>query len=43
MVREWVGQVDPHVIDLDTHVHDGASQAAMKKLADAGGADEARM
>ena len=43
VVREWVGHVDPHVIDLYTHVHDAASQAAMKKLADAGGADEARM
>ena len=42
VVREWVGHVDPHVIDLYTHVHDAASQAAMKKLADAGGAGEAR-
>ncbi len=43
VVREWVGHIDPHVIDVYTHVHDAASQAAMKKLADACGADEARV
>lgn len=32
VVRQWVGHVDPHVIDLYTHVHDAASQEAMKKL-----------
>ena len=36
VVRQWVGHVDPRVIDLYTHVHDAASQAAMKKLADGG-------
>ena len=33
VVKQWVGHVDPNVIDLYTHVHDAASQAAMKKLA----------
>lgn len=32
VVKEWVGHVDPHVIDLYTHVHDAASQAAMRVL-----------
>ena len=32
VVKQWVGHVDPHVIDLYTHVHDAASQEAMKKL-----------
>jgi integrase len=32
LVREWVGHVDPHVIDLYTHVHDAASQAGMAKM-----------
>src|SRR4051794_25748615 len=25
VVKQWVGHVDPHVIDLYTHVHDAAS------------------
>jgi len=32
VVKQWVGHVDQHVIDLYTHVHDAASQEAMKKL-----------
>lgn len=37
VVKQWVGHVDPHVIDLYTHVFDDASQAAMRKLS--GGQD----
>jgi len=32
VVRRWVGHVDPKVIELYTHVHDAASQDAMRKL-----------
>jgi site-specific recombinase XerD len=35
VVKEWVGHVDQRVIDLYTHVHNNASQAAMLRLADA--------
>jgi site-specific recombinase XerD len=35
VVREWVGHVDDEVIKLYTHVHDGASQAAMQRLSEA--------
>jgi site-specific recombinase XerD len=34
-VRRWVGQVDPEVIKLYTHIHDSASQAAMQRLTEA--------
>jgi integrase len=37
VVREWAGHVDEAVIRLYTHVHDDASQAAMRRLA---GADQ---
>ena len=33
VVKAWVGHVDPRVIELYTHVHDHASQAAMQRLA----------
>ncbi|MCE9534602.1 MAG: site-specific integrase [Planctomycetes bacterium] len=33
VVREWVGHVDDEIIELYTHVHDDASQAAMQRLA----------
>ena len=32
VVRKWVGHVDPSIIDLYSHVHDAASQEAMRKL-----------
>jgi site-specific recombinase XerD len=32
LVKKWVGHVDPRVIELYTHVHDHASQAAMQRL-----------
>ena len=32
VVREWVGHVDPQILALYSHVHDAASQAAMRKL-----------
>jgi len=35
VVKEWVGHVDDEVIKVYTHVHDGASQAAMRKLTEA--------
>lgn len=35
VVREWVGHVDQQVIALYTHVHNNASQAAMRHLAEA--------
>jgi site-specific recombinase XerD len=35
VVREWVGHVDEEVIKLYTHVHNEASQAAMRRLAEA--------
>ena len=41
VVRAWVGHVDAHVIDLYTHVHYAASQAAMKKLGGSAPASEA--
>lgn len=34
VVKQWVGHVDPKIIEHYTHVHDAASQAAMKKLSD---------
>ena len=36
IVRQWVGHVDPEVIKLYTHIADQASQAAMRRLAEAG-------
>ena len=35
VVKEWVGHVDDEVIKVYTHVHDAASQAAMRKLTEA--------
>jgi site-specific recombinase XerD len=35
VVKKWVGHVDPRVIDLYTHVHDGASKDAMERRSDA--------
>jgi integrase len=35
IVRKWVGHVDPRIIDLYTHVHDVASQEAMRRLSEA--------
>ncbi len=35
VVREWVGHVDPQILALYSHVHDAASQAAMRKLSQA--------
>lgn len=35
VVRDWVGHVDPEIIDLYTHVHNDASQTAMRRLAKA--------
>jgi site-specific recombinase XerD len=35
MVRAWVGHVDSEIIQLYTHVHNQASQAAMQRLAEA--------
>jgi site-specific recombinase XerD len=35
IVRKWVGHVDPEVIKLYTHVHDGISQMAMRSLSEA--------
>jgi len=35
VVRDWVGHVDPEIIDLYTHVHNDASQTAMQRLAQA--------
>lgn len=35
VVKEWVGHVDRQVIELYTHVHNSASQAAMQRLAEA--------
>jgi integrase len=35
VVRRWVGQVDPEIIKLYTHIHDKASQVAMQRLTDA--------
>ena len=35
VVREWVGHIDRAIIDLYTHVHSSASQAAMQRLAEA--------
>jgi len=35
VVREWIGHVDARIIDLYTHVHNDASQAAMLRLAKA--------
>jgi integrase len=32
VVREWVGHVSPEILDLYTHVHSKASQAAMQRL-----------
>jgi hypothetical protein len=32
-VRSWVGHVDDKIIALYTHVHDEASQTAMRRLA----------
>ena len=37
VVRAWVGHVDAEVIKHYTHVHDEASQAAMRALAQANG------
>jgi integrase len=33
VVRAWVGHVDDEIIRHYTHIHDGASQAAMQRLA----------
>lgn len=35
VVKEWVGHVDDEVLKLYTHVHDHASQAAMRALSEA--------
>jgi hypothetical protein len=35
VVRAWVGHVDNEVIKVDTHVHNEASQSAMRRLTDA--------
>jgi integrase len=35
VVKKWVGHVDPRVIDLYTHVHDGASKDAMERRSEA--------
>jgi integrase len=35
IVRQWVGHVDPEVLELYTHILDQASQAAMQRLAEA--------
>ena len=35
IVRQWVGHVDPEVIKHYTHILDEASQAAMRRLAEA--------
>jgi site-specific recombinase XerD len=35
LVREWVGHVDEEVLKLYTHAHNEASQAAMRRLAEA--------
>lgn len=35
VVREWVGHVDEEVINLYTHVHKDASQAAIQRLTEA--------
>jgi len=35
VVRKWVGHVDPSILDLYSHVHDAASQEAMRKLSQA--------
>jgi integrase len=35
VVRDWVGHVDPQIIQHYTHVHNEASQAAMQRLSEA--------
>jgi len=41
-VRAWVGHVDDRIIALYTHVHDEASQSAMRRLSQANGGDVRR-
>ena len=42
VVRSWVGHIDTQTIDLYTHIHDPASQAAMQRLSEANRSDASK-
>jgi hypothetical protein len=42
MVRAWVARVDSEIIQIYTHIHNEASQAAMQRLAEANQTPQAR-